>query len=54
MAVIAFVVYRVSLKSYFRQIGEELSVIYSVSRVVRGWLDWAAALVGVKEKVDVE
>ena len=54
MAVIAIVVYRVSLKSYFRQIGEELSVIYSVSRVVRGWLDWAAALVGVKEKVDVE
>lgn len=55
MAVIAFVVYRVSLKSYFRQISEELSVIYSVSRVIRGWLDWAAALIGAtNEKEEVE
>lgn len=46
LAIIAIVVYRVSLKSYFRQISDELGVIYSVSRVVRGWIDWAAALVG--------
>ena len=43
------------IKSYFRQISQELSVIYSVSRVIRGWLDWAAALVGAtNEKEDVE
>ncbi|MBP3423937.1 MAG: hypothetical protein IJB23_00125 [Alistipes sp.] len=55
MAVIAFVVYQVSLKSYFKQISEELGVIYSVSRVIRGWLDWATALIGAtneKEGVD--
>lgn len=46
LAIIAIVVYRVSLKSYFRQISDELGVVYSVSRIVRGWIDWAAALVG--------
>ena len=46
MAIMAFVVYRVSLKSYFSQISEELRVIYSVSRVIRSWLDWAATLIG--------
>jgi hypothetical protein len=51
MAVVAVIVYKVALKSYFVQIGEELRVIYSVSRVVRGWMDWAAAFMGgVKEK----
>ena len=55
LAAMAFVVYRVSLKSYFRQISEELSVIYSVSRVVRSWIDWASTLIGAtKEKGDVE
>ena len=47
MAVVAVIVYKVALKSYF----EELRVLYSVSRVVRGWMDWAAAFMGgVKEK----
>lgn len=50
LAAIAFIVYRVSLKSYFRQISDELGVIYSVSRVIRGWLDWAAALIGTTNK----
>ena len=55
MAAIAIIVYKVTLRSYFKQIGEELSVIYSVSRVVRGWIDWATALLGgTKEKEEVE
>ncbi|MBQ5844774.1 MAG: hypothetical protein IIW52_07975 [Alistipes sp.] len=48
LALMAFIVYNVSLKSYFRQISEELRVIYSVSRVIRGWLDWAATILGGK------
>ena len=46
MATIATIVYQVTLKSYFRQIGEELRVVYSVSRIVRSWIDWATALFG--------
>lgn len=46
MALIAAIVYTVTLKSYFRQIGEELRVIYSVSRIIRGWIDWVLALFG--------
>ena len=46
MAIIATTVYAVTLKSYFRQIGEELNVIYSVSRAVRSWIDWVSALLG--------
>lgn len=55
MAIMALVVYKVSLESYFKQIGDELRVIYSVSRVVRSWIDWATALVGAtnnKEEAD--
>lgn len=48
LAMVAIIVYKVSLKSYFRQIGDELGVIYSVSRVVRGWIDWAVAFLGAK------
>ena len=48
MAAIAIIVYLVSLKSYFRQISEELNVIYSVSRVIRGWIDWVAHFLGSK------
>lgn len=55
MAIIAAIVYFVSLRSSFRQFGEELSVIYSVSRAVRSWIDWVRALFGsVDEKEDVE
>lgn len=55
MAVIAIIVYRVTLKSYFNQIGEELRVIYSVSRVVSGWIDWVTALLGgVKEREETD
>lgn len=50
LAVMAVVVYKVSLKSYFSQISQELSVIYSVSRVIRGWLDWASAFLGTTTK----
>ena len=50
LAVMAVVVYKVSLKSYFSQISQELSVIYSVSRVIRGWLDWASAFLGTATK----
>ena len=46
MAVVAVIVYKVALKSYFVQIGEELRVIYSVSRIIRGWIDWVLALFG--------
>ena len=55
LALISTIVYKVSLKSYFLQISEELSVIYSVSRIIRGWIDWAAALLGTtnrKEEVE--
>lgn len=53
-ALMAIVVYKVSLKSYFRQISDELSVIYSVSRVIRGWIDWAAAFLGAGAKSEEE
>ena len=54
LALMAVVVYFVSLKSYFRQISEELRVIYSVSRVVRDWIDWATAFLGKKDREEVD
>ena len=54
LALMAVVVYFVSLKSYFRQIREELRVIYSVSRVVRDWIDWATAFLGKTNKEEVD
>lgn len=54
MALIAAIVYTVTLKSYFRQIGEELRVIYSVSRIIRGWIDWVTALFGATNNNEKE
>ena len=54
MAVIATIVYAVTLKSYFRQIGEELRVVYSVSRIIRGWIDWVTALIGANANDEKE
>ena len=50
LAIIAAVVYGVTLKSYFRQIGDQLRVVYSVSRIVRSWIDWASALFGTPDE----
>ncbi len=54
MAIIAATVYSVTLKSYFSQIENELSVVYTVARVVRSWINWAATVIGVKESEDAE
>ena len=54
LALMAVVVYFVSLKSYFRQIGEELRVIYSVSRAVRDGIDWVTAFLGRTKREEVD
>ncbi|MBQ2424638.1 MAG: hypothetical protein II262_07545 [Alistipes sp.] len=54
MAIIAATVYSVTLKSYFSQIENELSVVYTVARTVRSWINLAATVIGVKESEDAE